>query len=648
MFCSKCGQELLEGSKFCGSCGTPVNNDVVQDTGKLESIVEMVPVSEGFTDVNKIAQPQGTQDAKEGYTKKKKPVGLILGIVIGIVVLIVASIIGVFLWTSNSSAGIAAKAEKYAQRGDTEKAIEYYEELLDIDDTNEDAYIALAELYLDQDDAKAAEKILKRGTKKLKKTSEEFDELYASVQEMMNSREASQEAVNLEEESQTQGEVPMDDVPGKDTPVKENAAATTDRRIVNMSLISTDVSNYPVVRLYVDVTDYDGEQIALANPQGRVKEKVSGGAYVEREVKRIEKLEGNQGLSIELIADKSGSMDSRMAQVQEVMKQFVTSLDYEAGDQVELISFDSYIMYMCTKTQDVSLLTNGIDNMVATGGTALYDALYEGVINAGLQTGARCVIAFTDGEDNESVHSYQEIINMAQERSVTIYIIGTDRSAESTLQDIAFSTNGYYWYIDDLANMGDILEQIYVEQKDLYCLEYVSDTAIGQYQERTVDVNVSDDMVVTELATPFTPVQTLQKQDHDSRYEIIAADMSWTEANAECMKRGGHLATITSEQEAQQLIELAESSGLKYLWIGGYTSVNAYQAFGHWVTGEPFSYTMWYEGEPSRNDMDGTPEMYIMLWKLQGEWSWNDQRNDPAEELSYFIGNIGYICEYEN
>ena len=426
--------------------------------------------------------------------------------------------------------------------------------------------------------------------------------------------------------------------------LKQNAA---DRTQVHVSLVSTDVSDFPLVRLYLDVTDDYGEQIDLLTPVGAVKEAVNGGEFVEREVKRIEKLEGNEGLSIELIADKSGSMDWRMEQVKGVMSQFVNSLDYASGDQVELIAFDTYVMYMCTKTNNVSLLNNGIYNMVPTGSTALYDALYEGVINAGLQPGARCVIAFTDGDDNESIHTYQEIINLAVQSSVSIYIIGTDKYAEGTLQNIAFSTNGYYWYIDDLADMGMIFDEIYEEQKDLYCLEYESDDFTGQYSDRTVDFIIGDASVVADFTGSFTPVETLKVQEHTSRYEIVAADLSWTDANTECIFKGGHLATITSEDEMNQLIEMAEASGLKYLWIGGYTSVSGSQAFGHWVTGEPFNYTAWYEGEPSRNDMDGTPEMYIMMWKLKNEWSWNDQRNDPAGELSYFLGNMGYICEYE-
>ena len=419
------------------------------------------------------------------------------------------------------------------------------------------------------------------------------------------------------------------------------------KQSVTLSLVSTDVSEFPLVKLYLDVTDAGGNQVELTPTAKGALREVSGGKYIEREVKKMEKLEGNEGISIELIADKSGSMYERMEQVKQVMLQFVKSLDYLSGDQVELISFDSYVMYMCTETGNASLLNNGISNMVATGDTALYDALYEGLLNAGYRKGARCVIAFTDGLDNMSIHTPEEIIRMAQERSVAVYIIGTDRQGGDVLRQITDSTRGQYWNIDDLADMGTILDAIYTEQKEYYCFEYMSDTTIDQYAKRSVDCIIGDDQYSGRIVTDFTPVKALEVQAHTSRYEIIPADVSWTEANQQCMQRGGHLATITSETEMNELIRQGEACGLKYLWIGGYTSVNASQTFGHWVTGEPFDYTAWYDGEPSRNDEDGTPEMYLMMWKVKDEWSWNDQRNDPAADLSYFIGNIGYICEYE-
>lgn len=628
MYCSKCGKQIDDQVLFCKFCGAPTGNK----------------------------NDAGVPDEKPKKSRK----GLVLGIVFGTLFLVLAGSV-----TAAFATGFAQKtvktiqAEKYVKNKEYKKAIESYEALLKLDDTDEKVYLALAELYLNRDEPKEAYDVLKKGLKKIRRPSEQLNEMYDDVLAILEDARDDSYALNerhdKEDDNSIQEDNPIQDSEGRETPVNTDDMSPFDglkqeaasRERVNVSLVSTDVSDFPLVRLYLDVTDSNGEQIELTTPQGAIREAVSGGQFIEREVRRIEKLEGNEGLSIELIADKSASMDWRMDQVKSIMSEFVYSLDYNSGDQAELIAFDSYVMYMCTKTNNADLLNNGIYNMVPTGNTALYDALYEGVINAGYQPGARCVIAFTDGGDNMSVHTYQEIIDLAQQNAVAIYIIGTDKYTESILQNISLSSNGYYWYIDDLADMGEIFDEIYAEQKDLYCFEYISDESTQQYSSRTVDFIIGDSSVTADVTTSFTPVETLKVQEHTSRYEIIPADISWTEANAECIARGGHLATISSEEEMNQLIALAEDSGLRFLWIGGYTSVYGSQTFGHWVTGEPFSYTAWYEGEPSRNDMDGTPEMYIMMWKIKKEWSWNDQRNDPVSELDYFVGDIGFICEYE-
>ncbi len=418
-----------------------------------------------------------------------------------------------------------------------------------------------------------------------------------------------------------------------------------------MNLVSSDVSNYPDVRLYFSCSDQTGQAVTISSPTARIRETISGGQEIERTVRTVEQLNGNQGLSIDIVVDKSDSMSSSFSQMQSIMAQFVNSLDYASGDKAEIISFDSYIMYMCTYTNDVSLLNNGIFNMSTYGATALYDALLTGINNAGSQAGARCVIGFTDGQDNRSTHSYQEVINIALQKEVPVYLIGFGDVDSYTLDTICRQTGGCYWDVSSLGDLSGIMQQIYSSQKNLICVEYESDTNVSAYSTRTVSCTISDSYwqgIVQN--TVFTPVQTLKAQPHASRYEIFQADVSWEEANSLCIARGGHLATITTPEEEQQLSQMAMAAGLKYIWIGGYTSVRNGVAYGHWITGEPFSYTAWFPGEPSRNDRDGTPEFYLMLWYVQNYWSWNDQRNDVIRDtgLTYFIGKTGYICEYES
>ena len=414
-----------------------------------------------------------------------------------------------------------------------------------------------------------------------------------------------------------------------------------------LTFVSSDVSEYPTVKLYYSYTDNTGTPLELTAPQAGIKESINGGAQIERTVKRIQKLEGNEGLSIDIVADKSGSMDTDLYTMQNVMTEFVRNMDFTAGDQAEIISFDSYIMYMCTYTKDPALLSNGISNMTAYGQTALYDALITGINNAANQTGARCVIGFTDGADNVSSHTYSDVIRIANEKDVPVYIIGTGSAESSILTEICYQTSGYYWNINSIYDMSGIMNQIYRNTKSMYCIEYESDASVDAYANRSVDCVVSGgsyNCYLTNVA--FTPVKALKKKQHSERYEVIKDDVTWTEANERCIAAGGHLATITTQEEMDKLAAMVDAQDIKNAWIGGYTSVRNGTAFGHWVTGEPFNFAKWYPGEPSRNDTDGTPEFYLVLWKVDGEWSINDERDDMAE-LSYLKGKIGYICEYE-
>ena len=466
------------------------------------------------------------------------------------------------------------------------------------------------------------------------------------------------------EDETTTTEVASEKEPGTETDTTEATtevagpapnsfeALTSDlsnKQSMNLGFVSSDVSEYPTVKLYYTVEDDAGEALLLTSPNAAIRETLSNGQQVERTVTSVEVLAGNQGVSFNICADKSGSMDSDMATMQQAMNEFVDAMDTASGDQAELISFDSYIMYMCTYTQDKYLLHNGINNMVADGGTAFYDALYESVMNASTQEGARCVVAFTDGDDNESRHTYSEVIDYANSLNVPIFIIGTT-SYGGVYESIAKDTGGWFWSISSVSDMSEVLSEIYKMEKDMYCVSYESEGSVDQYSQRSVDCVMSDATYGSQTSSTFTPVKPIEVAAHTSRYEVVKADVSWTEANQAAMQKGGHLVTITSQAEMDEVSGLCDAEGIKYVWMGGYTSVYQNSSFGHWVTGEDFnSFTAWYPGEPSRQDRDQAEEMYLMLWKIDDEWSWNDQRENVFDTgLKYFTGNLGYVIEYED
>ena len=130
------------------------------------------------------------------------------------------------------------------------------------------------------------------------------------------------------------------------------------------------------------------------------------------------------------------------------------------------------------------------------------------------------------------------------------------------------------------------------------------------------------------------------------KYEIFLENVTWEQAKKLCEDKGGHLATVRSDEQLEEIITLAQSAGAQFVWLGAYRASNA-----HWyyVTGDALTYTKWDKNEPSAVDMDGTKEDYLLLWyrKNTATWCYNDMRNDPISVArATYSGKLAYVCEF--
>jgi hypothetical protein len=108
--------------------------------------------------------------------------------------------------------------------------------------------------------------------------------------------------------------------------------------------------------------------------------------------------------------------------------------------------------------------------------TSLYDALYTAVTRVAAQQGAKCVIAFTDGYDNYSQCSSDDVVTLATRYHVPIFIVGFSGADASTMYSIASQTGGRYYDIDDIYNMEEIYKDIYRQEKEMYLVEFTDES----------------------------------------------------------------------------------------------------------------------------------------------------------------------------
>ena len=168
--------------------------------------------------------------------------------------------------------------------------------------------------------------------------------------------------------------------------------------------------------------------------------------------------------------------------------------------------------------------------------------------------------------------------------------------------------------------------------------DIIVSTATGSYENGIGNKKCSRGLLNARLAVE----EAIRRRDKKAsspdesagkhRYKTYYDTLTWEEAKAACEAKGGHLATITSEKE-QYLLELSNDKN-QNLWIGGYKNADGQWC---WVTGEPWEYENWGDGEPNNSSNVVADENRVAMWPEK----WNDLANGNIYEQN------GSICEWE-
>ena len=113
-------------------------------------------------------------------------------------------------------------------------------------------------------------------------------------------------------------------------------------------------------------------------------------------------------------------------------------------------------------------------------------------------------------------------------------------------------------------------------------------------------------------------------------YALYEDLLTWDEAQKRCKELGGHLVTITSQEEQDAVISLQKKGKKENYYIG--LSDTSQEGNFQWVTGETTNFSLWESGQPDNWQRN---ENYVHLMP-DGKW------NDVERNQRY-----GFICEYD-
>ena len=158
----------------------------------------------------------------------------------------------------------------------------------------------------------------------------------------------------------------------------------------------------------------------------------------------------------------------------------------------------------------------------------------------------------------------------------------------------------------------------------------------------------------TPTPAPTAPVETVVPTETptptptpkpEPTYEVVKADISWADAEAAAEAKGGHLVVIDSAEKWTRVAQLADESGLTYVWIGLYRADSGELA---WVKDNIDPVYNWAAGEPSVRDTNGAAENYVLIARRSDGWYYNDCIGDPAAKYpQFYSGKTGYIIEID-
>jgi len=202
----------------------------------------------------------------------------------------------------------------------------------------------------------------------------------------------------------------------------------------------------------------------------------------------------DEPISVGLLFDMSRSMRSYGSKAStqqrlEILNQAFSRFLEQSNSSNEyfVAAFDAKPYILSDWTSDHKVISQAIARIVLNGETAFYDACYAGIqkVLKG-RHGKRVIILFSDGQDNRSRHSFNDLSELLKESNVLVYsmtIIDPDNYSGSVSpegQDILSeltTITGAKAFFPRIGGrfrdreVGEVVEQIASELRHQYTLE---------------------------------------------------------------------------------------------------------------------------------------------------------------------------------
>jgi len=203
-------------------------------------------------------------------------------------------------------------------------------------------------------------------------------------------------------------------------------------------------------------------------------------------------------VSLGVIFDSSGSMSSKMDRAKEAVVEFFKTANPQ--DEFFMITFSDEPEAVSDFTSSIDEIQNKLVFAVPRHRTALLDAIYMGISKMRQAKYAKkALLIISDGGDNHSRYTENEIKSLVKEADVMIYAIGIydryasaleERLGPQLLTEITELTGGRAFTIDNPNDLADVATKIGVELRNQYVLGYRPTKVVRDGKWRKIKVKL--------------------------------------------------------------------------------------------------------------------------------------------------------------
>jgi Ca-activated chloride channel family protein len=177
----------------------------------------------------------------------------------------------------------------------------------------------------------------------------------------------------------------------------------------------------------------------VTDPHGRYVSNLAAGDFVLEEDGVPQQIthfsqDQNVPVSMGVLLDTSGSMDRKIRTAVEAVDRFIRRIHRD--DEIFLITFSGQAVLREDFTDDRDRLSQALRHINATGGTALYDALGEGLNKLrSAHHSKRALLVITDGQDTASTTKLDQVLQSIRAAELIVYPIGISPLTYAKNQD---------------------------------------------------------------------------------------------------------------------------------------------------------------------------------------------------------------------